>query len=97
MNPLPNAVNNGRIPIASSKNKRDTNKRGNSMRIYYAHPIPLYGTASEVAELELIMRAFPGAKIVNSKNHQPTGSNNRIKHFKSLVKGCDCLIFSKFM
>ncbi len=67
------------------------------MKIYYAHAIPLYDTVSEMAELGLIMRTFPGAEIVNPKEHQPIESADEMEHFKSLVRDCDCLVFSRFM
>ena len=69
---------------------------GQSMRIYYAHPMEIYHTPREFKEIEIIKRYYPQAEIINPAHFQdrPGALHSNIDFFYNLVDSCDILIYS---
>ena len=66
------------------------------MRVFYSHPMKLYGTATERRELSLIERRFAGSEIVDPSAHQSSAEPGReTEYYLRLVDSCDCLVFSR--
>ena len=66
------------------------------MRVFYSHPMKLYGTATERRELSLIERRFTGSEIVDPSAHQSSAEPGReTEYYLRLVDSCDCLVFSR--
>ena len=67
------------------------------MRVFYSHPMKLYGSATEKREISLIERRFEGCEIVDPSAHQSKvepGRETR-EYYLRLVDSCDCLVFSR--
>jgi hypothetical protein len=66
------------------------------MRVFYSHPMKIYGSAAERRELSLIRDHFVGAEIVDPSEHparaEPGGET---EYYLRLVDSCDCLVFSR--
>ncbi len=58
------------------------------MRLYYAHPMTLYGKAQERRDLATLV-ALGFDDIVNPSDHDSTDMN----FYLALVQGCDVLAF----
>jgi hypothetical protein len=66
------------------------------MRVFYSHPMKLYGTAAERRELALIQERFAGWEIVDPSALQSGAEPGRDTEFYlGLVDSCDCLVFSR--
>jgi len=66
------------------------------MRVFYSHPMKLYGTAAERRELALIQGRFAGWEIVDPSALQSSAEPGRETEFYlGLVDSCDCLVFSR--
>ena len=66
------------------------------MRVFYSHPMKIYGSAAERREIALIERRFPGCEIVDPSAHQSSGEPGRgTEYYLGLVDSCDCLVFSR--
>jgi hypothetical protein len=62
------------------------------MRVFYSHPMKLYGSAAERREISLILGRFTGCEVVD-----PSAEPGRdTEYYLSLVDSCDCLVFSRF-
>lgn len=61
------------------------------MRVFYSHPMKLYGTEAERTDLSHIQRRFPGAEVVDPSSHP----GMREEYYLALVDSCDCLVFSR--
>jgi hypothetical protein len=67
------------------------------MRVFYSHPMKLYGSAAERREVSLIQQRFVGCEIVNPSALQTSAEPGReIEYYLGLVDSCDCLVFSRF-
>jgi len=68
------------------------------MKVYYAHPIPLYGTKQESNERKHIIKNFPEAEIVDPGTFQDNPKKQRegMEFCLRLVRKCHALVFSKF-
>lgn len=68
------------------------------MKVYYAHPISMYGSALESTDIAFLRRV--GLTVVNpaklSKFVEPMNSTDRMNYFYRLVRECDCLAFRSF-
>lgn len=65
------------------------------MRVFYSHPIKLYGTATEGREVALIEKEFPGCEVVNPSAHQAEAKGRETEYYLGLVGSCDVLVFSR--
>jgi hypothetical protein len=66
------------------------------MRVFYSHPMKLYGTEAERREIALIEKRFVGCEIVDPSTLQPGAEAGRdTEYYLSLVDSCDCLVFSR--
>ena len=66
------------------------------MRVFYSHPMKLYGTDAERREIALIEKRFAGCEIVDPSAHQSTTEPGRETEFYlGLVDSCDFLVFSR--
>lgn len=66
------------------------------MRVFYSHPMKLYGSASERREIELIGQRFVGYEVVDPSTHQPGAEpGGETEYYLRLVDSCDCLVFSR--
>jgi len=66
------------------------------MRVFYSHPIKLYGSGAEKREISLIEKRFVGCEIVDPSAHQSSAEPGReTEYYLGLVDGCDCLVFSR--
>jgi hypothetical protein len=66
------------------------------MRVFYSHPMKIYGSAAEKREISLIRNRFVGSEIVDPSEHparaEPGGET---EYYLRLVDSCDCLVFSR--
>ncbi len=68
------------------------------MRVFYSHPMKLYGTDAERTEIALIEKRFVGSEIVDPSKDSPTGGQAReTEYYLGLVDSCDLLVFSRFL
>jgi hypothetical protein len=79
------------------------------VRVFFSHPMKLYGTEAERRQLALIKEHFAGYEVVDpSKEERPGKGRGRgvegeeeevgeggIKFYLQLVDSCDCLVFSR--
>lgn len=65
------------------------------MRVFYSHPMKLYGTDAERREMALIERRFAGCEIVDPSAQQPDEPGREMEFYLGLVDTCDCLVFSR--
>jgi hypothetical protein len=65
------------------------------MRVFYSHPMKLYGTEAERMEIALIERRFVGCEIVDPSAQQPNEPGREMEFYLGLVDSCDCLVFSR--
>ncbi|HUI01591.1 MAG TPA: hypothetical protein VLX56_08180 [Nitrososphaerales archaeon] len=66
------------------------------MRVFYAHPMKIYGTAAERREVAVIERGFAGYEIVDPSTRPPDlGPGRETEFYLALVDSCDCLVFSR--
>jgi hypothetical protein len=66
------------------------------MRVFYSHPMKLYGSAAERREISLIEKRFVGCEIVDPSTLQPSTEPGRVtEYFLGVVDSCDCLVFSR--
>jgi hypothetical protein len=66
------------------------------MRVFYSHPMKLYGSAAEKREVALIEKRFAGYDIVNPGALQTRENPRRqAEYYLELVDSCDCLVFSR--
>ena len=67
------------------------------MRVFYSHPMKLYGSAAERRSISLIERRFAGCEVVDPSAHKPSVEAGReTEYYLRLVDSCDCLVFSRF-
>jgi hypothetical protein len=62
------------------------------VRVFYSHPLKLYGSAQERREVSQIEGRFVGCELVNP-SAEP-GKETRF--YLELVDTCDCLVFSRY-
>jgi len=66
------------------------------MRVFYSHPMKLYGSAAERREIRLIEQRFVGCEVVDPSAHQARAEQGReTEYYLRLVDSCDCLVFSR--
>jgi hypothetical protein len=66
------------------------------VRVFYSHPMKLYGSATEKREISLIEQRFVGCEIVDPSAHQSKAEPGReTEYYLRLVDSCDCLVFSR--
>jgi hypothetical protein len=63
--------------------------------LYYAHPMEMYGTTQEAADISLIMEMFPEYHIYNPNNHEARmgAELHGMRFFTDIVKACDLVVF----
>lgn len=68
------------------------------MKVYYAHPMPLYGTRLEISERKYIMKKFPKSTIIDPGTFQDNPEKQRqgMEFCMKLVRKCQALVFSRF-
>ena len=67
------------------------------MRVFYSHPMKIYGSAAERREISLIRDHFVGCEIVNPSEHPANAEpGGETEYYLRLVDTCDCLVFSRF-
>lgn len=70
------------------------------MKIYYAHPISMYGTDQEKRDIQTIEKLFPGSFIYNPGNDDSSSDGYKTKgmqYFYDIVEKCNLLIFRSFV
>ena len=66
------------------------------MRVFYSHPMKLYGSETEKREISLIQQRFPEYEVVDPSAHQSRVEPGReTEYYLRLVDSCDCLVFSR--
>jgi len=66
------------------------------MRVFYSHPMKLYGSETEKREISLIQQRFPEYEVVDPGAHQSRAEPGReTEYYLRLVDSCDCLVFSR--
>jgi hypothetical protein len=66
------------------------------MRVFYSHPMKLYGSAAEKREISLIEKRFVGYEVVDPGALQtPEEPRRETQYYLQLVDSCDCLVFSR--
>ncbi len=70
-----------------------------SERLYYAHPICIYGRVAERRELAIIRRKFRDREIVNPADYryEPEKLRDTIGFCLRLVAGSDVVVFSRLL
>ena len=75
------------------------------VKIYYAHPIPTYGSDMEKRDIKFIKSFILGAEVINPsdskiqkqfeswKKKEKTEEDHDMRFFKKLIEQCDGLIF----
>ncbi len=68
------------------------------MKLYYAHPMPFYGTKHESNEKQQILKNFPQAEIIDPGTFQSNPEKRRLgmEFCFKLISKCKILVFSKF-
>jgi hypothetical protein len=69
-----------------------------SMKVYYSHAMPLYGTEAEIEEKQQITKHLPEATLVDPGSYQDNPEKRRggMEYCLRLVEKCDALIFTRF-
>ncbi len=62
------------------------------MRVFYSHPMKLYGSAAERREISQIERQFVGCELVDPS----ADPDRKTEFYLGLVDSCDCLVFSRY-
>ena len=66
------------------------------MRVFYSHPMKIYGSATERREISLIRNHFVGCEIVDPSEHPASAEpGGETEYYLRLVDTCDCLVFSR--
>ena len=65
------------------------------MRVFYSHPMKLYGTDAERREITLIQKRFVGCEIVDPSSQKPSEPGRETQFYLELVDTCDTLVFSR--
>ena len=65
------------------------------MRVFYSHPMKLYGTDDERMEIALIQKRFVGCEIVDPSSQKPGEPGRETEFYLGLVDTCDTLVFSR--
>jgi len=67
------------------------------MKIYYAHPMCMYGGDDESRHLARIRQEFRHCEIVNPADYRDDPSKRRdtVGFCLTLVKGCDAVVFCR--
>ncbi len=66
------------------------------MRVFYSHPMKIYGSAAERREKALIQERFAGCEIVDPSAHQSrVQPGQEREYYLDLLDTCDCLVFSR--
>jgi hypothetical protein len=66
------------------------------MRVFYSHPMKIYGSATERREISLIRNHFIGCEIVDPSEHPASAEpGGETEYYLRLVDTCDCLVFSR--
>jgi hypothetical protein len=66
------------------------------MRVFYSHPMKLYGTDAERREIALIEKRFVGCEIVDPSALESGAAPGReTEYYLSLVDSCEYLVFSR--
>jgi len=66
------------------------------MRVFYSHPMKIYGSAAERREISVIEERFVGCEIVNPSAYQSSAEPGReTEYYLRLLDSCDCLVFSR--
>lgn len=67
-------------------------------KIYYAHPMKLYGTPWEQQELTQIRKRFPRRRIVNPASYEghPEKLQDTVGFCLKLVEKCEVIVFRRF-
>ena len=67
-------------------------------KLYYAHPMKLYGTPWERKELAQIRKRFPSPRIVNPASYEghPEKLQDTVGFCLRLVEKCEVIVFRKF-
>jgi len=68
------------------------------MKVYYAHPMPLYGTKQESNERGQIIKKFNKVEIIDPGSFQDNLEKQRegMKFCLALIRKCKAVVFSKF-
>lgn len=68
----------------------------NKKRVYYAHPVSLYGTKQEDRDVSTLINL--GFEVVNPNHaiHQDGYERSGMIYFTELVRSCDALAFRAF-
>lgn len=67
-------------------------------KLYYAHPMKLYGTQCERTELAQIRKRFPRRSIVNPASYEghPEKLQDTVGFCLKLVEKCEVIVFRRF-
>ena len=64
------------------------------MRVFYSHPMKLYGSAAERRDIALIEKRFAGSEVVDPSSYQSEVETGRETEFYlGLLDTCDLLVF----
>lgn len=67
-------------------------------RVYYAHPISMYGTQEEMREISLIEEKFRDVIVVNPAIFEQVPKGDDIMEFYfNLVRDCETVVFKRLL
>ncbi len=66
------------------------------MRVFYSHPMKLYGSDAERRDIALIEKRFVGYDVVDPSAYQSeTEPGRETEYYLRILDTCDCLVFSR--
>lgn len=65
------------------------------MRIYYAHPMIMYGSIKEAEDLRRIQKDYHEAEIINPSSIRPDDPNDSMASYLRSIEECNLLIFRR--
>jgi len=85
-------------PIKSLVNDKNYKSYLITVKAYYAHAMPLYGSEIEKNEKKQIIKNLPKAEIIDPGTFQSNPQKRRegMNYCFKLIKKCNALVFSKF-
>lgn len=66
------------------------------LKVYYAHPLSLYGTLQEKRDIQLLLNLGLDVLNPNEQQHQEGYKKEKMEYFRKIVRACDVFAFRAF-
>lgn len=63
-----------------------------AMKIYYAHPMIMYGSLKESEDLKIISEKYPEAEIIDPRYIRNKDLENRMLIYLNTIENCDLVV-----